>query len=121
MSKQVLTDIVDQIVTLADAKKAEDICVFHVAKSHWLTEYVVVLSVKNRVHGQAVFNSYKSFFSELPASDDIYDYPHFVGEASSGWTIIDANSIVVHCVNQETREFYDIDKLFAAKGDIYYH
>ena len=121
MNKDILTNIIEDVVSLVDNKKAEDICVFHVSEKHWLTDYIVVLTVKNKVHAQSVLEDVKHFFSTLKQDDDLFEHPKHVGSPESGWMIVDANSIVVHCVTSETREFYDIDKLFSSQGDVYYY
>ena len=121
MKKDVLTNIVDDVVRLVDNKKADDICVFHVSERHWFTDYIIVLTVKNKVHAQSVLEDVKYFFSTLQQENDLFDQPKNVGTAESGWMIVDANSIVIHCVTSETREFYDIDKLFSSQGDVYYY
>ena len=116
-----LNDIIKDIVKLADDKKAEQISVFNVAEQHWLTEFIVVVGVNNSVHSRAVSEELKHYFSQLGDHKDLYPTPHSIGDSESGWVIIDANSIIVHCVNESTRQFYDIDKLFAAQGEIYYY
>ena len=116
-----LQDAVQAIVKLADDKKAGDICVFHSNEDHWLTEYIVVLTVNNSVHARSILMMFKEYFSTLTSNDDLSDSPNVIGKPESGWVIVDANSIVIHCVNAENRDFYEIDKLFSVQGEIHYH
>ena len=101
--------------------KAEDIRSFHVADANWLTEHVVVVGVKTAVHGKAVLESVKAFFNKLPADDDLFEHPRISGSPDSGWTVIDSNSIVVHCVAEDQRVYYAIDALFESQGHVYHY
>lgn len=120
MKESAIKDTVEALVSLALDKKAQDIRVTYVAKTSWMTDYIVVIGFNNDIHGKALSTGIKHFFAQSTVSG-IYQEPRVSGESSSGWTILDANSIVVHCINEAKREFYGIDSFFEQQGDVYHY
>ena len=43
------------------------------------------------------------------------------GKPESRWVILDFNDIIIHIMDQEIREQYDFDNLFAAYENYRYH
>ena len=121
MSNIVIKDTIEELIEVVQEKKAEDIRLFSVSEHNWMTEYVLVVGVKTPIHGKAVVEDVKKFFSRLPDQEDVYTSPKISGQPESGWTVVDANSVVVHCINVEKRTYYDIDTLFEAQGDVYHY
>ena len=115
--------ILDELVTLVDDKKAEDISVFHVAEKNWTTEFVFVCSMKNAIHGKALVQDLMTYMGKICVDypKDFYDPLRLSGSADSGWVIIDGNSIVIHCLDKQHREFYNIDTLFEKQGTVFHY
>ena len=40
------------------------------------------------------------------------DPVHYEGRDSDGWVVLDYSHVLVHVFTRETREFYNLDKLY---------
>ncbi len=119
----ILQTIVDSIVKKVDAKKADDIRVFSVADTNWLTDYVIIIGASNKIHSKALVNELLSHLTSIVRehSRHFYDPMKISGSPESGWVILDINSIVIHCVDTEKREHYKLDEVFEKQGSIYHY
>jgi len=107
----------------ADEKLASDINVYHVVDGWVLTDYVIVMSVKNEIHCRAVLLALDGAIREQVSreADDFYVPPKLTGKPESGWVIIDLNSILIHIMLVELRDYYDLDKVLEEKADTVDH
>ena len=48
-----LKKVIDSIIDIADAKKAEDLRAYFVAEKNWMTEFVVVIGVLNKIQSKS--------------------------------------------------------------------
>jgi ribosome-associated protein len=113
--------IVETIAHMADEKKAERIVSIDLGDSSWITDAIILLSVKNSIHAKALlFDLSKELGGVIRdlKSDDFYDDPVVEGDVKSGWVILDLNSILIHCLTDEMRDFYELDSFFAERGVI---
>ena len=94
-----LKNVINSIINIADDKKAEDLRAYYVAEKNWMTEFVVVIGVLNKIQSKSILEDIESFASSLDNADDFFDFPRTSGTSESGWVIIDLNSIVIHCVD----------------------
>jgi len=121
-----ITSLDSCVTFLADAgneKKAFDINVYHVADSWALTDYVIVMSVKNEIHCRAVSLDLDRVIRESVSrqADDFFVPPKLTGKPESGWIIIDLNSILIHIMLVEQRGYYDLDSILEKKADTVHH
>lgn len=116
--------LIESIVTISEDKKASNISTFHIEDEGWLTEYVVVVSVLNNIQGkavtQALLGELKPILQALD-SDEFYEEIKTSGSMDSGWIILDFNSVLVHCVTEQVREFYALDALFEKYGLVFHY
>ena len=114
----------EKIIAISEDKKASDVITYHIDDEGWLSEYVVIVSVSNVIHGKAVFSALveetKPLIKALDSSD-FYEHSRSSGMMTSGWVIIDFNSILVHCLTSEVREYYQLDLLFSKYGMVCHH
>ena len=121
MNHKKLKLVVDSLVNIADSKKAEDLRSYFVSEKNWMTDYVVVIGVLNKIQAKAILTDIEKYISELDDSDDLFNEARVSGTPESGWLILDLNSIVIHFVDQENRDFYNIDSLLELQGDVYHY
>lgn len=118
-----ISDVIDRIIAVMDDKKGEDIRVYDVQKTSSLTEYVIIVGVSNSIHCKSMVQSVDddmSIFLKTHPSDDFFDHPKVSGSVDGGWIVLDLNSIVVHIMTDEMRQFYTLDEVFSSKGVAYY-
>ena len=115
--------IVQQLVTIADNKKAENIKVYHVSEKIWITDYIMIITASNEIHLKALLGDLEKEFKIIISEED-EDYFNPIktsGKSESGWVILDLNSIIVHLVDEQTRDHYKIDELFESNGVTFHY
>ena len=96
--------ILNKIISLAKDKKAEDIVAMNVSKITSLSEYFVICSAKNLIQVKAIADNIKDNMHENPWRTEGYE--------NGTWIILDYVDIVVHIFFDETRHYYDLEKIW---------
>ena len=89
-------------------KKAIDIKVIYVNKLTSLTDIFIVCTSESDPQTKAIANHIKDTLKE----HDIKAW-HTEGYENLNWVLIDYINIVVNIFNKESREYYDIERLWA--------
>ena len=98
-----------KIAKLLDSKKATDIRVLRINEISSLGDYFVICSAGNRSHVQSLSDEVDF---ALGHEDQIA--PRRVeGYSSAAWVLMDYESVIVHIFNEETREFYSLERLWS--------
>ena len=94
------------IVAELSERQAEAIVLLEVFELTDLADCFVIASATSRRH----FGALEDTLRKIP------DAPHArrEGTADGGWQLFDFGSVVVHVFDRETREYYDLDGLWAA-------
>ena len=96
---------------VADDRKADDIVILDVGEVLSITGYFVIASASN---GRLVRSVAEEI--ERAAKQEIGRSPVRVeGMREQQWTLMDYGDVVIHVFHQETREFYEIERLY---GDV---
>ena len=96
--------ILNKIISLAEDKKAEDIVAMNVSKITSLSEFFVICSAKNLIQVKAIADNIKDNIEENPWRTEGYE--------NGTWIILDYVDIVVHIFFEETRHYYDLEKIW---------
>lgn len=122
-NKALLDQIVQKFIQAGIEKKAEGVVGFDLQEKGWIAEYVIVLGANNTIHAKALVEEMNSVFLTLSEEELGELYPHFKysGNTESGWIVIDLNSILIHCITTEIREFYTLDSVFEKQGVVYHY
>ena len=97
-----------KIVEVLDAKKAENIEVLGIRDLTVLTDYFVIANGTSTTHTKTLADEVEFQLSQAgvkPARTE--------GHNGSNWIIIDYSDIIVHIFYKETREFYQLERLWA--------
>ncbi|NLY73007.1 MAG: ribosome silencing factor [Tissierellia bacterium] len=102
--------LVQEILEFLEGKQAEDVASYD-ASAGSLADYYVIASGLNKRH-------LKSLAKDVEGFVESKGYPIFIrqGEADSGWIILDFMDLVIHLFDEETREFYHVERLWEAMG-----
>jgi ribosome-associated protein len=122
-SKSTLDKILKTFIDSGLEKKAENVVSYDLQGSTWITDYVVIMGANNSIHCKALLEDIEGVYSQFSETDLEELYPVFKksGSTDSGWFVIDLNSIVIHCVTSDIREFYGLDTFFEKQGVTYHH
>ena len=95
------------IVAVLDSKKARDIKLLHVEKQTVIADYFVICTGTSRTQIRAFADEieYKLGFYDINAD-------HVEGADAGTWVLQDFGSVIVHLFNRESRDFYNLEKLY---------
>ena len=93
----------------ADAKKAHDIVILDVGEIMGIVESFVIASAPNSRLVRAIVEEVEKELYERTG-----DKPRAVeGLREASWVLLDYGDLVVHVFLEETREFYDLERLWS--------
>ena len=92
----------------ADDKQATDTLVLEVGPILAITEYFVITSASNRRLVRAVADEVEAKVREASGRSPL----RVEGAREQQWVLIDYGDIVVHVFSDETRSFYEIERLY---------
>ena len=92
----------------ADDMKATDTLVLEVGPILAITEYFVITSASNRRLVRAVSDDVEAKVREATGRSPL----RVEGAREQQWVLIDYGDIVVHVFSDETRSFYEIERLY---------
>nr|XP_006636268.1 PREDICTED: mitochondrial assembly of ribosomal large subunit protein 1 [Lepisosteus oculatus] len=105
---------IDFLVALLRQENAGDICVIRVPEEMKYTDYFVVVSGSSTRHLRAMALYAIKVYKHVKRNDD----PHIQieGKDADDWMCIDFGHIVVHFMLPETRELYELEKLWTLRS-----
>lgn len=102
-----------KIAEFLDDKKAIDIKILGIAQVSTLADYFVVCTCTSSTQLKACEDEVEEKMSELG-----YEAAHIEGYRSGTWILMDYSDVVVHIFMEETRNFYDMERLWADADEI---
>ena len=97
-----------QIITCIKDKKGEDIVVLDIRRLSSLTDYFIICTSDSDPKTKAITSHIKKDLSKSKMKPiQIEGVDHF------DWVLMDYFDTVVHIFRKETREFYNIERLWA--------
>lgn len=109
-------DRLEIIKKALEDKKAVNIEILDVSKQTSLGDYFVVASCQTAIQVRACVDEI-----EEKMLDAGYPAKHKEGYRGGSWILIDYGDIIVHVMEQETREFYSIERLWDDAGTVENH
>ncbi len=101
-------DLAIKLARIADEKKARDIKILEIVDLTVLADYFVICSGTSSTHVKTLSDEMEFVLKREGIS------PHHIeGHISGNWMLLDYNGVVAHVFLQETREFYELERLWA--------
>ncbi len=104
-------DRLDIIKKALEDKKATNIDILNVSEQTSLGDYFVVASCQSTVQVRACVDEVEEKMDEAG-----FVVKHKEGYRGGSWILMDYGDIIVHIMQQETREFYAIERLWDDAG-----
>ena len=101
-------ELAKMIAELALEKKAEDIVVMDVSKIAGFTNYFVIATGNSNTHVKGMADYIEDELSHYKVK-----VWHKEGYINLKWILMDYVDVVVHLFDAETREYYDLETLWA--------
>lgn len=96
------------ICEAADEMKARDIVVLDVRGQTIIADFFVMCSGTSLTHIQSIAEGVRDHLRE-----DARERAKPEGDAQSYWVILDYSDVILHVFSEETREFYDLERLWS--------
>ena len=93
---------------ILDKKKADKIDVIKISDVTTLSDYFVIASASNTTHVRALADELDFELKKLGRSPQRIE-----GYQSANWIILDYLDVVVHVFYEETRHYYNLEKLWS--------
>lgn len=101
------------IAKALDSKKGIDIKVLETADLTTLADYFVICAASSTTQVKALSDECEKAMKELG------EEPHHTeGHRGGSWILQDFSSVVVHIFMEETRKFYDLERLWHDAKDV---
>ncbi|HWJ87873.1 MAG TPA: ribosome silencing factor [Pelagibacterium sp.] len=101
--------LLDLILTALDDAKAEDTVAIDITGKSSLSDHMIVTSGRSNRHVAAVADQVVRALKEAG-----YAKPRIEGLPAADWVLVDASDVIIHIFRPEVREFYNIEKMWAA-------
>nr|WP_270257063.1 ribosome silencing factor [Coprococcus catus] len=94
-------------ITALEDKKANDIRVIDIAGVSVIADYFVIASGSNTNQVQAMADSVREALGRAG-----HEPRQVEGYGSANWILMDYNDIIVHIFSDESRTFYDLERIW---------
>lgn len=93
-------------VKILDEKKAENISVIETLEHTIISDYFVVAEGTSNTHVKALTDEVEYEMEKLGVK------PHHIEGRATGWILLDYDDVLVHIFTKDSREFYNIERLW---------
>ena len=103
-----LDEKLELIIKTLDSKKAEDIQAIKISDLTIITDYFIIANGTSTTQTRALADEVE-FKMKQQGAEPL----RIEGERNASWIIIDYGDVVVHVFYKETREHYNLERLWA--------
>ena len=95
--------------SLEDAK-AEDIVTIDLENKTQIADYMIIASGTSSRHTSSIAEKIVAQIKDISP----LDIPHIEGAGDGNWVLVDTGDIVIHLFKPETRQLYNLEKMWSA-------
>ena len=100
-------ELAEAIATFIDNKRGDDIKIIDMTEKTDICDYMVLATANSSTHVQALAGEV-----EYQMGRRKVDPLHVEGRDNRTWNVLDYSHVMVHIFTKDTREFYNLDKLY---------
>lgn len=106
-------ELIKAAVKILDGKKAEDIRVIEIRDLTIIADYFIIADGTSETQTRALADELEFRLKEMGRE------PRQVqGNNGSNWIILDYSDVVIHIFYKETRDFYNLERLWSDGKDV---
>ena len=106
-------ELAEKIIRTLDSKKARGLKLLHVEEKTILADYFIICSGTSNTQIKSLAGEVEFQLNELGIN-----IHHMEGYTEGSWIVLDYSSVIVHIFNSETRDFYNLEKLWADATEV---
>ena len=106
-------ELIASAVKILDSKKAEDIRVIKIGDLTILADYFIIADGMSSTQTKALADELEFRLKEMGREPK-----QVQGNNGSNWIILDYSDVVIHIFYKETRDFYNLERLWSDGEDI---
>ena len=107
MEKTLTDSLTKAIISAMEDKKAEQIKLLDISQISILADYLLIASGNNKNQIQAICDNVLEVLHK-----NKYIQRSVEGYDNASWILIDCNDIIINIFDKESREFYDLERLY---------
>lgn len=107
MANDVSKKMVLAAVEALEDKKAENIQIIDISEISPLADYFIIANGTNRNQVQALADNVEELLGKLG-----YERRPIEGYENANWILLDYKDIIIHIFDQESRNFYDLERIW---------
>lgn len=96
------------VVRAADSKRAHDIVVLDMQKVSLMADYFIIADANSNRQVKAIADE----VIDQVEANEVHVYS-VSGKETANWILIDLGDVVVHFFQKDTRDFYNLEKLWS--------
>ena len=96
-----------EIAKVLDARKGLDVKVIKIGDISILADYMVIATGTSSTHVKSLAD-----YVEYEMDEQGVSVSHIEGHRSDTWILLDYVDVIVHVFNEESRRYYDLDRLW---------
>ncbi|MCL1035993.1 ribosome silencing factor [Shewanella corallii] len=96
------------VVDKVDDLKAKDIVTFDVSNQSTITDYMVICSGTSSTHVRSMAE-----YAVKEAKQANIEILGVEGRDGSEWVLVDFGGVILHVMQEQTRDFYQLEKLWS--------
>ena len=110
-----LDELVIDTARILEEHKARNVAAIDVREQNSWTDYFIMATVNSQGHMRGLLKNVRAFLTER-GIEFKNKYKHI---DDYSWLFIDCGFMVIHMMDEETRDFYDLEKLWFNGRSVY--
>ncbi|MEM6998778.1 MAG: ribosome silencing factor [Pseudomonadota bacterium] len=107
-----IKELVDVTLAALEDVKAIDVVVFEVSKLTSISDYMIIATGKSKRQVAALADK----VVEAAKANDVKPLG-IEGKTEGEWVLVDLGDIIIHIMHPDTREYYQLEKLWSSSED----
>ena len=109
-------ELAEKIAQVLSDKKALDVTIINISEKTIVADYYVIATAKSSPHVKALSEYLEEEIDKLDLAPLRRE-----GTREGRWAVIDYGDVVTHIFNDETRVFYNLEKLWADESNVVHY
>ena len=101
-------ELAERAARFLDDHKGEDTVLLDLREVSSLTDYFVITTARSSAHLSGLMKELFRFFAET----GIHPLNSHKRAAGKGWLLVDCGDFVIHLMEKEERQFYELERLW---------